>query len=285
MMRVGGALDQLPEKEARALFEYARATLKSSRGIDRADHAELDAYHTAKRKSNSQLELDALVKQYALALSFFDRWRKRGVESPEAMREKLQGIATNQLKLDWLREQIQMCVVGLGFDDFNPAWSSSKDENIGTLDDLSDMLRAILMEEHEQRRNEEELPEVAVVPQMRRKTFNPELGTPTVQAAALADKVLALPAAELLERAQAERVRLGDADEIDEVGDNQPLEAPPCNGSLLGTGLEVRYHYWAPVTEAERAAGDKRKKRAVDIWCECEAVQVANGTTNTGLSV
>ena len=279
----GGALEQLPEKEARALFEYARSTVKSSRQVDKADHGELDAYHTAKRKSNSQLELDALVKEYALALSFFDRWRKRGVESPKAMREKLEGIATSQLKLDWLREQIQMRVVGLGFDEFKPAWSSSKDQYVGTVDDLSDQLRAILMEE-QQRRNEEELPEAAVVPQMRRKTFK-ELGTPTVQAAALADKVLALPAAELLERAQAERARLGDADEIDEVGDNQPLEAPPCNDSLLGTGLEVRYHYWAPVTEAERAAGDKRKKRAVDIWCECEAVQVANGTTNTGLSV
>ena len=132
----GGALDQLPEKETWALFEYARKSLATSRQDDRADHAEHDAYVTAKRKSNSQLELDALVKMYALALSFYDRWKKRGVESPEAMREKLEGIETNQLKLDWLREQIEMRVIGLGFDEFRPAWSSSKNENIGTVADL-----------------------------------------------------------------------------------------------------------------------------------------------------
>ena len=76
---------QLPEKEARALFEYARSSLAALRQLDGGDHTELDAYHTAKRKSNSQLELDALVKQYALALSFFDRWKKRGVTSPEVL--------------------------------------------------------------------------------------------------------------------------------------------------------------------------------------------------------
>ena len=275
----GGALEQLPEKEARALFEYARTSLAASRQVDRAHHTELDAYHAAKRKSNSQLELDALVKQYALALSFFDRWKKRGVASPQEMREKLQAISTNQLKLDWLREQIEMRVIGLGFDEFKPAWSSSKDESIGTIDDLIELLRLILLEENQRR---QELPQAAVVPQMRRKTFK-ELGTPTVQAQALDDKVLVLPAAELLERARAERERLVEAGEIDVVADNQPEESPPCDDSLPGTGLEVRWRYWVPVTEEERAAGDKRKKRAVDIWCECEVVQVANGKTDTGL--
>eukprot|EP00966_Prymnesium_polylepis_P237939 5502822-Prymnesium_polylepis.1 len=100
-----GMLEQLPEKEARALVEMGRITLDEMRAIDRVDHGELDAYHTAKRKSNSQLQLDALVKQYALALSFSDRWRKRGIDSPEAAKAKLAGMEKNQEKLDWLREQ------------------------------------------------------------------------------------------------------------------------------------------------------------------------------------
>ena len=212
----GGALEQLPLKEMIALFEYARATVRAWRAVDLEDHGELDAYHAAKRKSASQLELDALVKMYALALSFFDRWRKRGVADVEAMEVALRGIETNQKKLDWLREQIEMRVIGLGFDEYKAAWSSSKDENIGSIDDLKVQLRDILMEER-QRRDEGELPEAAVVPQMRRKTFK-ELGTPTVQAAALADKVLELPELELLERAHKERERLVKAGEIDEVG-------------------------------------------------------------------
>ena len=63
------------------------------RAVDRADHAEHYAYVELKRKSNSQLELDALVKQYALALSFFKKWKSRGVESAAAMRTKLGEIA------------------------------------------------------------------------------------------------------------------------------------------------------------------------------------------------
>ena len=88
---------------------------------------------------------------------------------------------SNQDKLDWLREQIEMRVIGLGFEEFKPAWSSTNDENIGTVDDLFDLLRDILLEEGD-RSCSGELPECAVVPQMRRKTFK-ELGTPTVQVA------------------------------------------------------------------------------------------------------
>ena len=42
--------------------------------------------------------------------------------------------------------------------------------------------------------------------------------------------------------------------------------------------LEIRWRYWAPVNDP--TGKDKRKKRAVDIWCEAEVVQVANGTTD-----
>ena len=195
------------------------------RKVDHSDHAEHDAYVTAKRKSNSQLELDALVKQYALALSFFKRWKARGVPDVYKMQEALNALALKhetderkqtQAQLDYLREQIEMRVIGLGFVEYKTPWSSSKDEDVGTVGDLTELLHDILLHEDSLRR-EGELPERAVVPQMRRKKFK-ELGTPTVQAAALADKVLALPEAELLERARDERQRLVDAGEIDEVG-------------------------------------------------------------------
>ena len=71
----------LPEKDQEALVELARLTVKEMRDLDRADHAELDQYHKARRKTNEANELDALFTQYALALSFFERWQKRGVAS------------------------------------------------------------------------------------------------------------------------------------------------------------------------------------------------------------
>ena len=112
---------------------------------------------------------------------------------------------------------------------------------------------------------------------MRRKTFK-ELGTPTVQATELADKVLALPAAELLQRAQAKRQALCDAGELDEVGDEQPEHAPARDASLVGAWLEIRWRYWEAVNGP--TGKDKRKKKAVDIWCEGEVMGIANGTTD-----
>ena len=67
--------------------------MREQRQVDRADHAELDAYHAAKRITNLKVELDALVKQYALALSFFDRWKKCGVKSVTAIHAELAKIA------------------------------------------------------------------------------------------------------------------------------------------------------------------------------------------------
>ena len=63
-----------------------------------------------------------------------------------------------------------MRVIGLGFVEFVPAWSSSKDEQIGTIADLTELLESILMEERD-RDCSDELPTAAVVPVMKRKEF------------------------------------------------------------------------------------------------------------------
>lgn len=80
-----GYVHSLPEKELQALVECSRLTMQDCRASDRADHAELDAYHKHRRKMNEEDELDALFTRYALALSFFERWQKRGVENVSEM--------------------------------------------------------------------------------------------------------------------------------------------------------------------------------------------------------
>ena len=109
---------------------------------------EHDDYVAHKRKTNSQLELDALVRRYGLALSFFQRWQTRGVRSIREMTVQLAKIAGNQAKLDWLREQCEMRVIGLSFN-YKLQWGSSKDEDIGTVEDLTGHLKEILEEEQE----------------------------------------------------------------------------------------------------------------------------------------
>lgn len=103
------------------------------------------------------------------------------------MEAKLESISSNQKKLDFLRLQIDMRVIGLGFVEFKTAWSSSSDPTVGTVEDLSAQLRDIIIDE-EDRRVCNELPDAAVVPVMKRKTFK-ELGTPTAQAEALGNSI------------------------------------------------------------------------------------------------
>lgn len=73
-----GYFHRLPHTEAVALVELARVNRAKERALDRADHEELDAFRSARRKTNSQLELESLIKQFALGLSFFDRFKVSG---------------------------------------------------------------------------------------------------------------------------------------------------------------------------------------------------------------
>ena len=77
----GGYFNSLPLHEQEALVEVARLTVQEMRKLDHADHAELDAYHAQRRKTNSQLELDALVKQTALSRSISLRTGSRAASS------------------------------------------------------------------------------------------------------------------------------------------------------------------------------------------------------------
>lgn len=87
-----GWFHNLPPHEQEALVELARLTVYEMRDVDRCDHRELDEYKKERRKSNEEDELDALFTRYALALSFFDRWKARGVKSMGEVTAKLNAL-------------------------------------------------------------------------------------------------------------------------------------------------------------------------------------------------
>ena len=130
------------------------------------------------------------------------------------MTAQLAKIEGNQAKLDWLREQCELRVIGLELQlHVQLQWGSNQDEDIGTVrDDLTGHLKEILEEEQE-RRGACELPDRCPIPTVRRKTFK-ELGTPTLQAKEIASRVQEYGAEELLERAERERVRLEEEPEL-----------------------------------------------------------------------
>ena len=161
-----------------------------------------------------------------------------------------------------------------------PFARTSKDENVGTVGELKALLEEILVEESNLDASGE-LPDAAVVPTMRRKSYK-ELGTPTVQAKEIGTSIKDYTSEELLALANKRREELEATGEIDRVADEQPDEPPARDDSFIGTSLEICWgRYWREPTEEEVAKGEKRKKISEKIWCECEAVLVANGTTTT----
>ena len=229
-------------------------------------------YVKSKAKTSSEIELQELITEWAYGMSFFERWQERSVRS---VREISAGIGKltadtdaqlTQVKLDWLREQIEMRTRGLQWVDFATRWSSTLDSGVGTVGDLTGHLKE-LVEEEQERRAAGELPEAAPAPVSKRKTFK-ELGTPTAQAEELALQRVELTPEELRVKAEIERDRLEAIGEIDTVADQQPEDAPSFS-SLPTRRVEVRWWYY--VKDATRKSG----RRTEYIWTGGE-VQHAN---------
>ena len=276
--RSEGYFYKLPKKEQMAIVEYARVSLVEMRKLDANDAAEHTAYIKAKRKSELEEELEKVIKGYALAITFFKRWQKAAVRSIGELVSKLRTTfdepdakKLNQLKLNWLREQIDMRVIGLSWTEFKTNWSSSADAHVGSVEQLTGHLKEIIETEIE-RNQAGELPKAACAPIMNRKAFKP-LGALTKQAAELTSPFVELSGEQLLARVHARRDQLQAAGEIDDLEDEQPLQAPPLS-SLIGWKIEVRWRYWRATTDEERAQR-KAQKRAEYIWAEGEVVAVA----------
>lgn len=86
-----GFIYSLPLHEQEALVELARVTVKEMRDLDNVDHSALDEYHKMRRQHNEENELDSLFTRYALALSFFERWVRRGITSEREIAVALKG--------------------------------------------------------------------------------------------------------------------------------------------------------------------------------------------------
>jgi len=76
-----GYFHGLPHTEQVALVEMCRAERNAQRRLDQEDLKELNNLRGLTRKTNSELELEALIKNFALALSFYDRYKQRARHS------------------------------------------------------------------------------------------------------------------------------------------------------------------------------------------------------------
>ena len=151
---------RLPRPEQLALVEYCRTSVRARRKVAAADNAEHNTYVRAKVRTTRQEERDALILEFGYGLSFFERWQVRGVRSAGELGRELRSISSQhpgderaayQEKLNFLREQIEMRTRGLRWTEFQTKYSSSLDENVGTVEQLTGHVKELIEEERERR--------------------------------------------------------------------------------------------------------------------------------------
>ena len=225
--------------------------------------------------------LTKAVEQYAYAKEKFEAWAKpdgQRARSKAAIKKALNDVngrpKPEVQQLEWLRDQIEMRVLGCGWVQYATRWSSSKDSRIGTVAHLTALLEEIIDEEVSRARftagSERGLPTEAAPPQGEWRD-SAQLGT--LDADAKEVRGQARFSGEQLEaKAQAEMRRRIEAGIADDVEIRQPAEAPAFDQQLVGKRIEVLWRYWE-----DKPDGSKVPHY---IWAPGTVTRVADGLTD-----
>ena len=243
------------------------STVISQAAKDRRKH---DAEKLQRREEALTRQLNAAVDASASALELFDAWKAQRLTSKQELAAALRGKPEAQ-QLELLRKQIEMRVLGCGWDKYETRWSSNKNAKIGTVEHLTTLLEEIFVDELARARfppgTERGLPTEAAPPQHRARAVS-QLGTLDPEAAAIRGKAL-FSTEELRVKAEAARERRIEAGISDPVENMQPVKNPPFDQSLVGKWLEVRWKY------KNKDTGEPEY-----IWSTGKVTRVADGLTD-----
>ena len=251
------------ERLRESLVLMARHEAPAARRNGRLAQAAQDAERLSRREERVITLLNATVNAYAYNKELFARWEAQGARNKPAVVAALATRPAEAQKLEWLRLQIEMRVLGLGWSQFATRWSSKADSRIGSLVHLQKLLIDELLPFEATERRLKRLPTEAAPPQSLQKEAR-ALGTLDVDAAEVEKKTLF--STEELERKAVEamqrRVADGTADDVEAL---QPATAPAFQ-DLVGKWLEVRWRYT-----------NKDTGEYVYIWSPGKVVRVADG--------
>ena len=225
-----------------SLVGFTRRAAEDSRADGRLALAAHDEEKLARREERVITMLNAAVEHYAYALELYDAWKAQRAKSSADIDAALTfEHRTNQgepvLKagkplrlprseaeqLEYLRKQIEMRVLGLGWSQYATRWSSQKDERIGTVAHLRLLLEEIIVEEIVLE-GKKKLPKEAAPPHHQARDLG-QLGTADADAVEISARAL-FSADELRSKAEAARTRRVEAGIADTVESMQPHDAP-----------------------------------------------------------
>jgi hypothetical protein len=261
-----------------SLVEYSRKAAIGARAEGHEALKEQEEEKLARREERVQALLNRAVEQYAYAKELYAAWAQEGGKRAHSKAEVLKALKTDKgydkpeaQKLEYLRNQIEMRVLGLGWTQYGTRWSSKADERVGTVAHLHELLDEIIDEERMRSRftagTAKGLPKEACPPQQT-WSAGPQLGTLDADAEAVRAQAL-FDRAQLERRALQEmerRVAAGIADSVEML---QPQEAPSFDQGLVGKRLEVLWKYF-----------DKNTNEPHYIWCTGTVKRIADGLSD-----
>ena len=249
----------------RSLVEFVRLAAPRARADGRLALKEHDEAKLERREERVQALLTAAVEHYAHALELFDAWMVQRAKSKQEVERCCKDKPEAQV-LEYLRLQIEMRVLGCGWEQFTTRWSSNKDSRIGTAAHLKGLLEEIILEEKSLERLGR-LPTEAAPPH-HKVTDLGQLGSVNADALAIERKAL-FSTEELRAKAEEEKQRRVEAGVWDTVERLQPNEAPAFDQALMGKRLEVLWKYM-----------NKDTNEPVLVWATGRVARVADGLTD-----
>ena len=252
-----------------SLVEFVRRRTARAAFDGRAAVKAHDGAKLARREERVITLLNATVEAYAYNNELFKSWTNQGILTPKIVTARLKDKSEAD-QLEFLRRQIEMRVLGLGWSQFATRWSSKADSRIGTVAHLKKLLIDDIIPEETAERRKNRLPTEAAPPQNLQRE-HAKLGTVDADAAVIEQRAL-FSLEELKLKAEAAEQRRIDAGICDDVENQQPLcdgEAPAFDQELVGKWLEVRWRYTRPDGEY------------MYIWTPGRVLRVADGLNDT----
>ena len=250
---------ELTENMKISLIEWARRNYDATLEYEAKIRAEHNAYWEKKREATRAAGLRKLEAKYIDTLEYWEKRNERCM-SAQAVSDALTKIDGKGRKVEFLKGQIKIRTVGLGWTDLKVAWSKGGVNK--EPEELERDLGEILEEEKDR-----EMPPDAPVPSIARKTLK-QLGAPIQQF----DELRAAVAVEqraFEDGVAAERDRRDAARETDKFQRQQPLVAPAVD-SLVGKRIE--YLRWVGFPDGGEAKH----------WFAGLVEQVSDGTVRKG---
>lgn len=235
-----GYFGNMPEPLQKSCIDMARAYCRTARTWERQDRVEQLAYRELMRAQNLELQIEALVEKGAIAVERFNAYASRAAKTLLEVSMALDDIEAGNGRLAYLREQIELRVLGFGWREFAVPWKRGDEDLNSSILRLTSHLKALLVEE-KARATRGEIPNEPWIPDFEAKTVK-NLGKPTADSLALARKALCSPEqlAEGIKKERERRLACGFADDVQAV---QPLKPPLLDKKLVGVRLEVCWHY------------------------------------------